>query len=456
LVIGLDCAAPELVFERYRAAMPNVTRLAQQGTWGKLRSTVPPITVPAWACMFSGRDPGMLGVYGFRKREPGSYALSISSSNDLQAPMIWERLAEVNKRCVTLFVPPSYPPRAVPGELVSCFLTPDADSVHTSPPELAAELRERFGPYMPDVDEYRDAEPERLLAELYALADQHFAIALHMLQTRSPDLLAMVEIGLDRFHHAFFAHIDPAHPAHVPGNRYADEGRKFYAHLDAHVGRLLAAAGPEVNVLVVSDHGARPLLGGIAINEWLIARGYLVLKDYPKEVTPLSRLTIDFARTRAWAEGGYSGRVFLNVRGREPEGCVEPHHANALRDGIALELAEIPGPRGEHLEHRIETPEQSYRRCLGMPPDLSVFFGDLAYRAIGTVGHRSLYTRGNDTGFDAANHAWDGIFVMQGPDVSPRGHCTGLRIYDVAATLGRLLGLPDDPEGLGLDRSGPA
>ncbi|MBW2191752.1 MAG: alkaline phosphatase family protein, partial [Deltaproteobacteria bacterium] len=71
IVIGLDCAAPRLVFERYRDAMPNLRALMERGTWGPLRSSEPPITVPAWTCMVSGRDAGELGLYGFRNRVPG-------------------------------------------------------------------------------------------------------------------------------------------------------------------------------------------------------------------------------------------------------------------------------------------------------------------------------------------------------------------------------------------------
>ena len=71
IVIGLDCAAPRLVFDRYRDAMPHVSALMESGSWGVLRSSEPPITVPAWTCMVSGRDAGELGLYGFRNRVAG-------------------------------------------------------------------------------------------------------------------------------------------------------------------------------------------------------------------------------------------------------------------------------------------------------------------------------------------------------------------------------------------------
>ena len=65
LIIGWDCAAPELVFEAFKEDMPNTRRLMAKGIYGELESTIPPITVPAWMCMMTSRDPGELGVYGF-------------------------------------------------------------------------------------------------------------------------------------------------------------------------------------------------------------------------------------------------------------------------------------------------------------------------------------------------------------------------------------------------------
>ncbi|MCS6939866.1 MAG: alkaline phosphatase family protein, partial [Roseiflexus sp.] len=68
LIIGLDCAEPSLVFDRWRADLPTLSRLMAEGVYGELESCIPAITVPAWSCMMSGRDPGELGIYGFRNR----------------------------------------------------------------------------------------------------------------------------------------------------------------------------------------------------------------------------------------------------------------------------------------------------------------------------------------------------------------------------------------------------
>jgi predicted AlkP superfamily phosphohydrolase/phosphomutase len=438
LVIGLDCVPPRFAFDRYLSVMPNLARLMERGSHGPLRSSLPPITVPAWACMFSGRDPGELGLYGFRKRSLGSYELQTISSADLTEPMIWDELGE--RRACLLFVPPSYPPPPINGELVSCFLTPDADAPHTHPPELAAELRARFGPYQPDL-EHVEVSPE-FLAALYAGSAQRFGIAEYMLRTRRAALTVLVDIGPDRFHHAFLAHIDPEHPRHQPGNAYAGEGARYYAFLDRQIGRLVDAAGPDCAVMVLSDHGARPLRGGIHINEWLIERGYLVLKRYPQSPRALDPEDVDWSRTRAWGEGGYYARIAFNIHGREPAGILPPTAAAGLCDELTRELSRLPGPSGERLTHRIVRPQDCYRAIRGLPADLLVFFDDLGFRALGSIGSRSLYSEHDDTRADACNHDWDGIFVLSGADLPARGRLFGLGSASVAETLRELLQLP--------------
>ena len=125
-VIGLDCAEPSLIFDRWIEALPNLRSLIDRGTWGQLRSVDPPITVPAWSCMMTSRDPGELGIYGFRNRADHSYDRQfVADSRAVPIPRLWDHLGEAGKHVIVLGVPGTYPPAPVAGELVSCFLTPD-------------------------------------------------------------------------------------------------------------------------------------------------------------------------------------------------------------------------------------------------------------------------------------------------------------------------------------------
>jgi predicted AlkP superfamily phosphohydrolase/phosphomutase len=452
MLIGLDCVPPALAFSRFRAHMPNLSRLMSSGSYARLRSTTPPITVPAWTAMVSGRDPGELGLYGFRKRLPNSYELALASSTDVQVERVWDVLARHGLRSSVIAVPPSSPPFAVAGELVSCFLTPDADHPHTFPAPLSGELAARFGRYIPDV-EVRTSERSGLFDALCAMTRQHFAIARHLWTTRDPDFLMLVEIGPDRLHHAFYADIDERHPRHDPDSPFRDVGERYYALLDQQLGSLLALADEDTAVLVASDHGARSLVGAFRINEWLIQQGHLTLSSEPAAPGPLRSNMVDWSRTKAWAEGGYYARVFLNVRGREPQGGLSADEAPAFSARLRDQLLAVQGPAGEPWQNLVETPDSLYREVRGQAPDLLAIFDQLDVRPIATVGTGALYAERDDRDADACNHDFDGIFVCSGAGVTPRGELPLCAIQDVGVTALSLLGVPTPSDWLGQDRS---
>jgi predicted AlkP superfamily phosphohydrolase/phosphomutase len=441
MLIGLDCVPPALAFERYRARMPCLDRLMSAGVYGSLHSTFPPITVPAWTSMVSGRDPGELGLYGFRQRVSGSYDLSLVSATDVQVPRVWDLLAKHGKSSCVLFVPPSYPPTAVSGVQVSCFLTPEDATRFTYPQPLSGELEARFGRYIPDVM-IRGVTRDTLLAELETMTRQHFAIARYLWESREPDFMMMVEIGPDRLHHAFYPSDD-------------DACARYYEVLDRELAALTALADEDTTVLVASDHGARALSSVFRINEWLMQTGYLALRadvEWGRDM-PLRPTMIDFSRTQAWAEGGYYARVMLNVRDREPEGIVPSHAYEQLRGELRDKLLAVTGPDGQRWNNRVETPQALYREVHGFAPDLLAVFDDLAVRPIASVGTGELHGLHDDRGPDGANHDWQGIFVASGPGVSAHGQLEGCEIYDVGATVLSLFDVPP-PEGFrGHDRS---
>src|SRR5262249_23170911 len=102
-VIGLDCAEPTLTFGPWLAHMPNLRRLCETGTFGTLNSCLPPITVPAWSCMASSKDPGQLGIYGFRNRRDWSYdGLDIALSTAVKESRVWDLLTEAGRSSIVV------------------------------------------------------------------------------------------------------------------------------------------------------------------------------------------------------------------------------------------------------------------------------------------------------------------------------------------------------------------
>jgi predicted AlkP superfamily phosphohydrolase/phosphomutase len=437
IIIGLDCAEPSLVFEQWHEDLPHLARLMQQGYYGRLESCTPAITVPAWSCMMSGRDPGELGIYGFRNRGDRSYQrMTIADGRAVQVPRLWDILGEAGWKVAVVGVPGTYPPRPVNGVLVSCFLTPNTKATYTYPPELAGQITEWVDDYLLDVPNFRSENKERILRDIYKMCDQRFAVAQHVLEQEQPDMLMLVEMGVDRIHHALWKQMDPRHPKYIPDSPLHEAIHDYYRHVDAHIGELLSQCDEDTTVLVVSDHGARPLMGGVCVNEWLQTEGYLKLAEQPASPTTLDKARVDWKHTKAWGEGGYYSRIFLNVRGREPEGIISPVDYERERTALAEQLRAMPGPDGKLLENKVFTPQQLYRSVRGVAPDLIVYFGNLAWRSVGTVGGNDLFTTENDTGPDDANHAQYGMFIYYDPKHA--GHGTtieGAQIYDILPTL---------------------
>jgi predicted AlkP superfamily phosphohydrolase/phosphomutase len=450
LVIGLDCAPPELVFERWPDELPTIRSLMERGRYGILRSCDPPITVPAWACMTSSRSPGALGIYGFRNRRDRSYdALGIADSRAVRAPRVWNILSDRGRPVIVIGVPPSYPVSEVDGVMISCFLTPDTKtSQYTYPNELRHEIEGLVGEYVVDVHDFRTEDKEGVLARIEDMTEKRFQVAEHLLETRPWDLFFMVEMGTDRIHHAFWRFLDPKHRLYEPGNPLEPAMLGYYKELDAKIARLLRFADEDTAVLVVSDHGAKRIDGGICVNEWLWREGHLALKEEPSEPTRLTPDMVDWPRTTAWGEGGYYCRLFLNVEGREPQGAVAPADYERVRDELKAALEGLGDERGAPIGTVAHRPEDLYPERNGIAPDLLVYFGDLYWRSIGQVGTGAVHVFENDTGPDDANHAHPGLYLVTGDGVEP-GHGEERSLLDIAPTLLTLLGepVPADMEG---------
>jgi len=435
LVIGLDCATPQLLFDRPDWRMPTLRGLMARGSYGELATVTPAITVPAWACMVTGKDPGELGIYGFRNRTDYSYnGYGLTTSLSVQSPTVWDRLGELGRKVITIGVPPSFPPKPVHGIQVGCFLTPSSNSDYTYPSSIKAEIAQIVeGEYYADCPNFRTEDKDDLLRQLYTMTEQRFKLLRTWIERKPWDFFMFVEIGTDRLHHGFWKFFDPQHRGYVPGNRYENVIQHYYEDLDAMLGDLLARVDLETtSVFVVSDHGAQRMEGGICINEWLVREGYLALRSMPDRPTPFAKLDVDWSRTSAWSEGGYYARVFFNIAGREPQGTVAPGEVETFAAELSRKIAAIPDDQGRPMKTDVFRPRDIYRAVRGVAPDMMVYFGDLYWRSNGTVGGGVLHTFENDTGPDDANHARHGIYIEARAGAGGGGRQGTRNILDMA------------------------
>ncbi|MCD6194027.1 MAG: alkaline phosphatase family protein [Candidatus Aminicenantes bacterium] len=440
LIIGLDCATPQIVFPQ-SDKLPVLSQLMREGISGPLRSADPPITIPAWMVMSTGQDAGRLGLYGFRHRQDYSYhKIWIATSYSIKKKTIWDYVAQAGGQSVLVGIPPSYPPKPVAGHLISCFITPDEDKEFTYPQELGEEIISKFGRYMFDV-EFRTDKKDELLENVYRMTRKRFEVLNYLISTKPWDLFMFVEIGLDRIHHAFWKYMDKQHHLYTPGNPYEDAILNYYRELDSLVGELISHVDKDTVILVVSDHGAKRMKGAFCINEWLIEQGYLVLKEEPTEPTSFDKLEVDWSRTKAWGWGGYYARIFLNIAGREQQGIIPPEDYEKEREILLEKILKISGPQGETWQTRVIKPQEYFQELNGDYPDLMVYFDELYWRSAGTLGHGTMYLEENDTGPDDAVHDFEGIFILYDPQ-EKAGRSVKASILDIAPTVLDKLGLP--------------
>ncbi len=449
VVIGLDCAAPKTLFEDFKENCPNIKKLMDLGVYGKLRTCDPPITIPAWMVMATGKKAGTLGLYGFRHRKESSYNdFWIATSYNIKEQKVWNIVAEKGLKSCVLGLPPTYPVQKINGCLVSGFITPDSTTEFTYPPELKGEIQKNIGEYIFDAN-FRVEKKEDLLNEIYEMTEIHFKTVKYLIQNKEWDYFKFVIIGLDRFHHAFWKFYDKKHPKYEQGNKFEEEMRKYYSYLDKEIGEILDVLNEDTVVMIVSDHGAKAMKGLICVNMALEKLGLLKFKTKPQPRTRIGDADIDWNNTYAWGWGGYYARIFLNLEGRELNGIIKEEDYEKMRDKIAEKLKSIKDANGEPMNTKVYKPEELYEIIRGDAPDLMVYFDDLNWRSAGTVGYDSMYLDENDIGPDDAVHDWYGVYIIFDPK-KKIGKDLGVRsILDIAPSSLNILGLevPFDLEG---------
>ena len=449
LVIGLDSAPPELLFNRFLDHMPHIRRLLRDSLYGPMQSTIPAITIPAWIAMATGKTPGELGLYGFRHRRAGTYNdVWIANSSSIRERAVWDYLGEKGYRSVLVGVPPTYPPKKINGWLISDFITPDASVDYTYPRDLKREVERVAGEYIFDVP-FRTDDKESVRDGVWEMTERRFEVIKYLMQEKDWDYFQFVEIGLDRIHHAFWRYFDRSHHLYEWDNRFERVIPEYYRLLDKKIGELLKLVDlDETAVFIVSDHGIQAMRGAFAINQFFYEEGFLKLRGEPEPGTPIQKADVDWSRTLFWGWGGYYSRVFLNVRGREPQGRIPLREYERAREDLAELLKSIRGPNGERWSTEVFFPERIYPEARGDRPDLMVYFDNLRWRALGTLGWDSPYRTENDKGPDDAVHSEYGVFALRLPEPQP-GHVL-CKIYDFAPTVLSLFGIRADLRGRSL------
>jgi len=492
VIIGLD-GGTYTVLDPLMAAgrMPNLARLIEKGVRGNLLSTIPPVTGPAWSSFMTGKGPGGHGLFDFVKPATDGYSREIVNFTHIRSRTIWSILSDAGYRVGVVGVPVTYPPRAVKGFVVSGLLTPSIDSDYTYPSELADEIKEKFGEYVLDIvwQTYKEGQEEPLLDLLHKCARQRWQVSLHLMKNKPWDVFMTVFVATDRIQHSLWRFLCPEGELDERGRCLQEKIYEIYSEIDEGIGELMAAAGEDTNFMFMSDHGFGPLNGKFSVNTWLSELGLLncdgllqsatrtrdqisgAVKGWIRKLVPMGirkalkpanhkdsgRMKaysflnhVNWSETKAYSASNTEQGIYLNLKGREPQGIVEPgEEAEEIIAFIIQELKAICHPRtGEPLVNHLYRREEIYRGPFAKnSPDIVFLLNDCEY-IVDVQLNSSLFTPiSQRTG--SGTHRLVGFFAGCGPCIKAGLELDSPRILDLAPTILAFMGvpIPSDMEG---------
>jgi len=491
LVIGVDGATLDLIRPWAQAGdLPNLGRLMTEGAYGLLESTLPPVTSPAWPTFATGKNPGKHGVFDFIRPMGGRFDLVNASS--LRAATLWEILSAAGRNVGIMNVPITYPPKPVNGFVIGGMLSPTGGAF-TYPADLLHRYENRLKPYRiaPGV-QYKEGNEEPFIADLLDLVDRRGAYAMQLMDDYPYEFLMVHFQATDVLQHALWKLVDPSHPRYDPeaARRFTPAFKSVFQRIDDTLGQMIDRLD-EATVFVMSDHGFGSLHYTVNVNLFLLDQGLLQLKrgawtklktdlfragltpasfwhliervglqNYVWQVSKSTRNKIvskflsfddvDWSRTVAYSIG-HVGQVYINLKGREPDGIVEPGEEYELtRERVMTAFQDLKHPRsGEPLVDEIIPGDQVvHGPYASRGADLHLVLD--GYRAIAFplfAADRHIVT--SQIRGDSGCHRRHGLLIAWGEGIRSEEVVTGARIMDLAPTILHLMGLPvpDDMDG---------
>jgi predicted AlkP superfamily phosphohydrolase/phosphomutase len=499
-----------------KGQLPNLGRWMKQGRSNGLASTTPPVTFPAWSSFMTGLAPAEHGIFDFTQKKAGEYRLRFINSTNREGESIFGRVSRAGGSALVLGLPATHPPEEIEGLLVCGFDAPvstGTDERSASNPELYREIAAVVGPWMrPALNESAQADDfhERAIETLLERIDLKRDFALESLkrlrarnQGRLPSFMMVVFSESDTAGHHYWRDHDPDSPRHDPSisaaRRHALES--VYQRLDLACGEIREAVGEDVLCVVLSDHG----MGGasdkiVHLNRYLAECDLVVrsaglgryadrfarrLRDFALTHLPATIAQqifrraraaaaalesqarfggFDWSRTQAFSEEANTNPgVWINLAGREAEGCVEPTDYEAVRDRVIEALLAWRLPSGAPVVARARRREEVHPgRHTDRVPDIVIELAlDGGYglslvptpwseggdQGAGIPSIRNLGAEesggGRGRGMNGT-HRNEGIWLSVGPEAEERAAPT--RLVDVAAWLAGVMGLAWGPE----------
>ena len=491
IIIGLDGATWDIVDPMIKKGdLPTIASLVEEGAYGPLKSTMPPVSPTAWASFATGVNPGKHGFFGFEATTEvtGEKGFPVIDSRKMKVSPMWDIASSHRLRTCMIAVPFTYPPTRVNGIMISGLGTPNERCEYTYPKDVKRFLAKELH-FKPDYNRRALVDMRIFDKEMKQVTDGVCDATLHYMDQERWDLMIAVFGITDVIQHLFWKDIDPQHPQHTEEGEklYGNHIQRYYKRVDELVGRIIKKVPEDRYIFIVSDHGGGPVYKRIALNAWLHEKGYLKFKGrvekssgfslsnlmikigvdkerierlvyrmarplnlvsfipkVPKGLVGLlpttgNIATIDWGRTKAYSQQSY-GQVYINRGKREPVGCVSEEEYEVMRQQIIKELMSFKDPEtGANIFDEFYLGEELYKgEFVDYAPDIYFKTADPRHEIIGFSKSGEIFVEP----FLSGTHTQYGIFICKGPETKKNNRIDGAELMDICPTALHILGIP--------------
>ncbi|KUK00136.1 MAG: Type I phosphodiesterase/nucleotide pyrophosphatase [Thermococcales archaeon 44_46] len=456
IVVGLDGATWDLIIPLVKKGeLPTFEMLLRNSAWGRLKSTIPPVTFPAWHSLFTGKNPGKLGVYNFVQVDVSKHTFKINTPYSFSGNPIWKILSDKGYKSCIINVPTAKVER-INGVIVG---GPFSDKL-VYPQEYEELLNsmnyEQYPEKLTKLGLYGKEKPSPELIE--EVISSRFNLARLLIEKEHPDFLVVTIFTIDNIQHFYW------------GDEIVNVAWKI---IDKQLGNFLAEFMGHSYILLVSDHGFSEGRGTFYISKFLTDHGLIRYKR-PIIQRITSRVSLDKIlglgiKLRLSKLAKYLPQeklleiisIFQDKGGRLGAKGLEKVIDWENSFAIPIDnLIYLNGPEEQKTNIKLLIKEELEKLPIINKVFLKedIYWGNFVNSAPDLVimpqkGVDVLENPSADKLIEnkivrsrwKAVHELYGIFLINGPNVEPKKELKA-NIYDIAPTILYLFGLPPDPD----------
>jgi len=224
VIIGLEGLNPDLVY-KWKDELFNLSKIMQEGIYGEIESTIPPLPAPAWSCILCGKNPGHFGFWDSTYRKEYSYGQpEVVNSKVINGRVstLYKILPEYGKKIAIVDVPFTYPAPKISGG----YSISGSDKEFTFAASLKEEIKRIVGEYITDIStsgiDFEQVDKDKLLKRIHDMDRQRFDLIKHFIEDKGCDFILAVAQGTDKVARLFYRYFDENHPKYTPNTKYKD------------------------------------------------------------------------------------------------------------------------------------------------------------------------------------------------------------------------------------------